>query len=225
MISHKHKCIFIHIPKCAGTSIETALGHFDSHKGRGGQDHRSIRMIEKPVLTSAIFSDIENFAEISRRVRHRFRTVKNPLNKETVTTEQYKNYYKFSFVRNPWARAFSWYKNVMRDQIHQEGLGITHDISFKEFLLQFAGEGMLRPQTYWLKSFDGKLHLDFIGKFEQLLEDFETVKEALHVSGIDLPHKIKGKTTGLRKHYDNESIEIISNVYAEEIKLFDYSFE
>ena len=26
MISHKHKCIFIHIPKCAGSSIETAFG-------------------------------------------------------------------------------------------------------------------------------------------------------------------------------------------------------
>ena len=25
-ISHTHRCIFIHIPKCAGTSVETALG-------------------------------------------------------------------------------------------------------------------------------------------------------------------------------------------------------
>ena len=42
MISHKHKykCIFIHIPKCAGTSIEKALGHFELYNGRGRQDHR-----------------------------------------------------------------------------------------------------------------------------------------------------------------------------------------
>ena len=26
MISHEHKCIFIHISKCAGSSIETAFG-------------------------------------------------------------------------------------------------------------------------------------------------------------------------------------------------------
>lgn len=225
MISHKHKCIFIHIPKCAGTSIETALGHFDNYTGRGGQDHRSIRMLEKPILTPALFTDSENFFELSRRVRQQFKNVKNQLNKETVSTEQYRNYFKFSFVRNPWDRAFSWYKNVMRDQVHKNSLGIEADISFKDFLYKFSGTGMLRPQTYWLKSFDGKLHLDFIGKFEQLEEDFETVKEALGIPAINLPHKIKGKKTEIRDLYDDESIAIVSRVYAEEIELFNYSFE
>ena len=35
MISNDYRCIFIHIPKCAGTSIEDALGHLDNHPGRG----------------------------------------------------------------------------------------------------------------------------------------------------------------------------------------------
>ena len=36
MISHKHKCIFIHIPKIAGTSIEDTL--FTSHENRSNKD-------------------------------------------------------------------------------------------------------------------------------------------------------------------------------------------
>lgn len=225
MISHRYKCIFIHIPKCAGTSIETALGHFDNHEGRGGQDHRSIRMIEKPVLTPAFLSDTENFFELSRRIRHRFRRVKNPLNQETVTADQYRNYFKFTFVRNPWARAFSWYKNVMRDEIHKKNHQISTQIPFKEFLKRFSGEGMLKPQTYWLKSFDGKLHLDFIGKFEKLEEDFETIKEALDIPEISLPHRISGSNKDYRDFYDDESIELIKHIYHKEIDLFNYSFE
>ena len=56
MISHEHKCIFIHIPKCAGTSIESALGHLNNYTGINRQDHRTIRMIEKPIITTNFFS-------------------------------------------------------------------------------------------------------------------------------------------------------------------------
>ena len=68
MISHKYKCIHIHIPKCAGTSIEKALGHFDGHEGRNGQDHRTIRMIEQPWLTKHSVRSISNLKEIFRRI-------------------------------------------------------------------------------------------------------------------------------------------------------------
>ena len=43
MISHKHKCIFIHISKCAGTSIEYALGvDIENYKAEEN-DHRAIK--------------------------------------------------------------------------------------------------------------------------------------------------------------------------------------
>ena len=77
MISHKYKCIFIHIPKCAGTSIEAALGHLDGHTGRGGQDHRSIRMIQS--ITPRAFFSVENLQEVLRRLKHQYyNTVLNP---------------------------------------------------------------------------------------------------------------------------------------------------
>src|SRR5215510_9726425 len=105
MISNEYKCIFIHIPKCAGTSIESALGHNLHYTGREAQDHRTIRMIEKPIFTRSLFQSKENLFEALRRVKHGLRREGNPRNRLTVTRDQYDRYFKFTIVRNPWSRA------------------------------------------------------------------------------------------------------------------------
>jgi len=224
MISHKHRCIFIHIPKCAGTSIEAALGHLDGHTGRGGQDHRTIRMIQP--ITLRAFSSRDNMIEILRRGKHRyFSTVLNPRNKYTVTREQYDSYFKFTFVRNPWARAFSWYRGVMRDEIHRKEYRIATPISFDEFLRLHIGKGMLRPQAYWIKDFSGHIDLDYIGRFENLAEDFQKICEQLSIPHIVLPHKIKGTGEDYRQYYNKHSIELVMKHYKEEITMFGYDFD
>lgn len=225
MISHQFNCIFIHIPKCAGTSIETALGHFENFNGRGGQDHRTIRMIEQPVNRQYIWASRENCFELLRRLRYRYRREPNPHNKLTVTQAQYSNYFKFTFVRNPWARAYSWYKNVMSDAKHRRGYRIPSDLSFNAFLRRFAGRGMLRPQLYWITGFDGSIPLDYIGRFESLKKDFEEICRFLGIPLLTLPHTLKGETGDYHEHYDQDSIDLVSSFYACDIERFGYSFE
>lgn len=226
MVSHQHRFIFIHIPKTAGTSIEDAFDHFSEFKGRGGQDHRTIRDLEPLRPEYFLTPDAGRYRDLGRRYANRLRNTKNPANRIYVNADQYQDYFKFSFVRNPWSRAVSWYKNVIRDEIHRAEFKIPENISFKEFIIDYPDNWGLKPQTHWLKSFNGDYPLDFVGRFESLESDF---KEACAKIGsppnISLPHKIKGNGVDYRTFFDQESVEILAERYSEEIDFFGYSFD
>jgi len=155
-----------------------------------------------------------------------FRYPQNYRNKYTVTRQQYNSYFKFSAGRNPWDRAVSWYKNVLRDEIHLKSHGIEKEISLKEFLLRFAGKGMLKPQIYWLKSFNGSIPLDYIGRFENLQEVFQEIVKRLKLNDSSFPHLVKGSGDDYRKYFDNnETNDIITDIYKEDIDSFNYKFD
>jgi hypothetical protein len=222
MISHAHRCIFIHIPKCAGSSVERALGHAEHAPNE--PDHRSIRMLEQP-LTWAAVTNPDNLYQLGLRARHYLKPNRNPLNKVRLTRAQYASYFKFTIVRNPWTRAFSWYGNCVSQPALRKRYGLEPSTPFGDFLAEHAGKGALRPQLVWLRDSRGGLPLDFIGRFETLQRDFESVCGRLGVIVAPLPHARKGGGADYRQHYDDRTRALVARVYAEEIELFGYSFD
>lgn len=84
---------------------------------------------------------------------------------------------------------------------------------------------MLRPQTYWITSFDGSIPLDYIGRFESLKQDFQEVCRCLRIAQISLPHKVMGSGDDYHEQYDKESVDLVSQLYRYDIEMFGYSFE
>lgn len=226
MISHEHRCIFIHIPKCAGTSIEAALGHLDGRTGRGLQDHRGIRMLEQPLARPVAISTPSNAREVVRRLVRPLRRQRNDRNRLRLTRHQYESYFKFTIVRNPWARAVSAYDNVMRDATHRSRHGLVAAVPFAEYLRRFAGQRMLTPQMDFIRDFSGKVPLDFIGRFENLAADFAKACQLMGLrEEVELPHALRAPSaTNYRERYDDASRELIRRTYREEVALFGYDF-
>lgn len=194
MINHKHKFIFIHIPKTGGTSIETHI--------RGN-------------------------ANVAKKQNNKHNTVKDYMNK---TGKLFDKYFSFSFVRNPYDFLVSYYK--FRMVMISGELGRTERFmyskysksNFKDWIINnFYDDPRVITHLDFL-SYDSKLKVDFIGKFENLQEDFNIVCDKIGIVQHQLPHINKTKHKHYTVYYDDETREIVAKKYAKDIEYFGYDF-
>ena len=131
----------------------------------------------------------------------------------------WESYFTFSFVRNPWDRVISWisYRDKRRNLY---GGQINPAIIKKEVNSEFFSKN----SYYNLLSLDGDFGIDFIGKFENLQEDFNTVCIKIGIPPQELPRKNKTKHRHYTEYYDDETREIVAKKYAKDIEYFGYKF-
>ena len=230
MLSHEYRCIFIHIPKVAGQSIEHLfLGlHGLTWETRAPL---LLRANNDPRLGPPRLAHLKASEYVS--CGH-------------ITQETFNSYFKFSFVRNPWSRLVSVYKY----------LGFYEVMPFKQFLTedfdkktQWESHLFVEPQYEYLFDDSGHQLVDFIGRFESLQADFEVVCNKIGIPSTRLPHvnesavnrsiylKFKQlvkrfsppyKTYDMHNHYaeyyDNESKQLVADYYARDIEVFHYEF-
>ena len=79
-----------------------------------------------------------------------------------------------------------------------------------------------RPQLYYLTELHGKVQLDFIGRFENIENDFQHVADRLEVSA-SLPQLNASVHPEYRSLYSNEA-KGVARVYAQDIRQLRYEF-
>ena len=173
MVSHKHKCIFIHIPKAAGTSIETAF-----------MDDLGLDMDNRHAL---LLGENTNKDLGPRRVSHL--AASEYVDLHFVSQEIYDKYFKFSIVRHPIDRLYSIYKYRTYSDY------ITFDKFIKVKLPQLINsnrDGFFYKSQYDYVYCDKGSCVDFIGKLENLSEDFKIIKDKTGLKS-DLNHHNKSE--------------------------------
>ena len=136
-----------------------------------------------------------------------------------------KDYFKFSIVRNPWDRVFSWYRNVIRDPIHRQSFNVAETCSFDEFADRHLDCWALDPQMAWLTDSKGDVAVDYVGTFEKLGETFEHIRTRLDIEEAELPRMLHSKPVNYREHYSGALRQRVATKYAEEIERFRYTFD
>ena len=122
----------------------------------------------------------------------------------------------FCTVRNPFDRLVSMFGHLKRVDKN-----LPPAYNFKDFVFKYADyETFMKPISTWFE--DGEI--DYIMRFENLANDFKTVKERLGSS-----RKLIKKNSSYHKHYstyyDQETRDFVTDKYKSDLDRFDYFFE
>ena len=146
-----------------------------------------------------------------------------------LTREEFDQMFKFAFVRNPWARLVSEYKYAHHDQnINFESWVMEHFPTARDESWPRRSDAYrhVMPQTDFLLDDQGELLLDFVGRFENIAEDFPRACELAGVqSGCPKPRNVGGKRGHYSDFYTPKLQQRVAEMYAPEIEMFGYSYE
>ena len=141
--------------------------------------------------------------------------------RDSLDREIFNSVFKFTFVRNPWDWQVSLYHYILENP-ENHGYEETMKMgSFRNFV--FSREKLTFTQTSCLVDESGNLLVDFVGKFENLDQDFQSICHKVGISA-SLPHINKSKRTDYQDYYDAETRDLTARLYAEDIERFGYTF-
>jgi hypothetical protein len=212
VISHKHKCIFVEVPKTGSSSIRGILG-------RSPKPHLDLSEIKKLMETG--WTPYDGAKQRLVECLHLLRSKKRRIE---IGRKQFETYFKFGFVRNPWDRVVSLYERT-------EPLEMKDKMTFDEFVdwIQYSSSTCIhssphRYQLDWFVDGSGNVLADFIGRFEKLETDWALVAQKLGITS-SLPHKrANPRQRHYTEYYTARTREIIANKFKIDIQRFEYEF-
>lgn len=133
--------------------------------------------------------------------------------------ESFNDYFSFGFVRNPFDWHISLYEYIRQTSAHPEHAKFL-EMSFSDYLMsKFFEESPL--QKSFLFDGDGKIIVDFIGKFENIGHDFEMVTKRIGIASC-LPHKNSTRRGKVKEYFSEETAELVVKRCSEDFDAFGY---
>ncbi len=226
MISHKHKFIFIQIPKTAGTSIAKAL------------EPHTVAPLEE-------INDID-LTPIKNTTTYKKGALINRMLFENI--KKYPDYRKFTFVRNPWDRLVSaWLQFRVKGMTFKSCVNKLDECLNNETCEALEAQIDARPNKKLEKEFEKKWKdfdplfpyhvvpqmyfvkegVDYVCRFENAQGYFNAICKQLEIPPVTLPHLMPQTSRvfgDYREYYNEQTREIVARKYKRDIKVFGYEF-
>ena len=209
MIFREHPALFFHIPKTAGVSVEHWLGG--------------------PHPDDAAVPNYERLFGWDARLGYPLQHATPDLIRDIIGEELFERCYRFTIVRNPYARAVSSYHYQYADFAARFGSFEQYVLKLPELIQQRPYKNAhFHPQARYTRLAGAPCCHD-IARFEGLPDSLKPVAERLGVSRpLPFANVYRHPARGYRpvsSFYTRETAKALAEVYAEDFEAFGYSTE
>lgn len=240
ILSYKHKFIFMHVPKAAGSSITVHLAkHMGAHDIQVGvwperieagihPNWRFYSDMAHPWCASRLLASAargrSNWKSINAIHKRRYDVLvgeRTAPNVKKAFPNEWLRYLKFAVVRNPfdrWLSQYHWLKVSSRGLSYSQFLEHVEANDYSKF------PRMIDP--WEVISIDGEIVMDRIARFESLGDDMATICEEIGIpyEKSSMPRVKVGKRLEYRDHHTLEDRARVERISAQELEVLGYEF-
>jgi len=189
-------CIFIHIPKCAGNSVQKSLF------GEVVFGHQTIRQYQV-ALPRSVYRNAWKFTVTRnpwRRIASAWRYMK-----KGGGNDRDRKYFEEALS------GYSTFDDFVNDWLVRQNLALCGCAHFK-------------PQMHYIRQFDGSVAMDYIAKLSDLQDDYSVMRDKLGGGELGFYNQTDERPVDYHKLYANkETFDNVARVYAEDIEKLGYS--
>ena len=202
MINHRHRCIYVHIPKTAGNSVNRVFGV-------DWEDHKDLAQYAREV-SAEVFATYFKFAIVRNPwdrlfSDYNYQRKKSRSNKLALENDQGEQRTFSQWVRaalaNPQLCDPACWGGAVSPWLHRWS-----------------------PQVDWI-TVNGENRLDCVLRMEHLQKDFSAVCRRLNLPVTRLPRRNRRLHCHYSWYYDDVTREFVGHYYERDIATFGYRFE
>lgn len=205
LLSRKHRFIFIHIYKNAGSSIVNALLPFATNV----LQQRLNRLFSAAGISYFDHQPYRDHVTASELV-------------DAMSCRVFRSFFSFGIVRNPWSWQVSQYEYMRKNADHFQHDLVRRFRTFEEYI-EWRCVHDRRLQKDFLYSERGEQLVDYIGRYENLNRDFDAICARIGIAA-SLPRLNVSGAKPYCEYYNEATVSRVREAFAPDIELFGYDF-
>ena len=232
------KAIFLHNPKCGGVYIRELLETYYGFRSLVRSPHKEHKHFIYP-------RQLKTDEDLDSHTIRNFGLFKYYESHQDCNLIDFKKYFVFTFVRNPYEKLYSAYlylKRKLQEHPAKDKIRNTYENQtfFTNFLCFIKNRNNVNnisyfhafiPQYEQMLNYSNSICVNYIGRTETLTEDLLNILTILNIS--DIKH-IKEVATNLKLNssdherepildvYDEESFHFVNDYFRKDFEIFGY---